>query len=151
MKTSRFQIIALVACIGIISIISCKHKAETFVVPTYPLAGTWKGTTWQNRPVTITIAHVDTGMFITSYDISVKNDSSTSTDTLHLTRKSDNGIAPILKDSTFSVPIAHIDANFEYINGKFNFINMTVSGSIKVIFPPKPDIMKGAFTAAKQE
>jgi hypothetical protein len=151
MKTSRSLFAPVILFIFLISFFSCKHKAETIVVTASPFVGQWKGTTWQNRPVTISVAQVDTGIFITSYDFSVKNDSSSGNDTLHLSRKSDNGMALVGKDSSFSVPIANVDASFEYIKGKFNLTNMTISGDIKVVFQPNFDVMTGVYTATKQE
>jgi hypothetical protein len=151
MKTFRFLSLPAVIIIAIIPFISCTHKAETVVVPLKPLEGTYTGTTWQNKPVTLKIAFVDTGLFITMYDFYVRNDSTAGPDSiLHLVRSSDNGIAPVV-DNFFYVPVANFNADYESIQGTINPDNFTISGKIAVIFPAKPDTMHGNYSAVKQK
>ena len=70
MKTSSFLKVVLFGFILTLPFLSCQHKTTT-AVPGYPLAGKWTGTTAQNQPITITVDHIDTGFFITSYDFSI--------------------------------------------------------------------------------
>jgi len=148
MKTSRSLFVTILGLIFLAFFYSCKHKVETVVV-NYPLVGKWTGTTVQNQPVTISTGRVDTGFFITSYDFYIKNDSSASADSLlHLTRSSANGMGPVIH-YRFSVPVAHISADYEYVKGTFDSAKLTLAGKIIVILRTKPDTFD--FTAAKQK
>jgi hypothetical protein len=150
MKTSNSLYSPVVILIVTVLLVSCMHKAETVAIPANPLEGTWKGTTWQNEPITLTVAYIDTGLFITKYDFFVKNDSSASDTILHLVRSSSNGMAPVGKDTSFNVPVANIDPSFEYVKGKFNVSKLTFSGSINVVFKPNFDVITGDYNGTKQ-
>jgi hypothetical protein len=150
MKTSRFVFVTILGFILLASFYSCKHKVETVVI-NYPLVGQWKGTTIQNQPITISVGHVDTGFYITSYDFYVKSDSVPNPDSvLHLTRSSANGMGPVIKNN-FSVPIAHVTADFEYVKGTFDPATLTLAGNIMVIFNTPPDTVRETYTASKQK
>jgi hypothetical protein len=150
MKTRSLLFSPVIILIFSVILVSCMHKAEIVLEPVYPGTGTWQGTTWQNRPITLSVGHVDTGLFITLYDFYVKNDASTGPDSiLHLTRSSVNGMAPVV-GSQFYVPIANVNADYESVSGKFDSTATTVSGHIAVIFKTEGDTVKGTFTAAKK-
>ena len=151
MKTSRSQAVILLAFIVLIPFISCKHKSEIIPNANSPLAGKWNGTTFQNRPFTISVADVNSKPFITLYDFYIKNDSSAGPDSLlHLTRSSVNGMGPVV-NYRFSVPIANVNADIENVNGTFDSAKMTVAGHFTVIFKSQSDTVRGTFSASKQK
>ena len=150
MKTCRFLFVILLAFIVLAPFFSCKNKPET-IVESSPLVGQWKGTTWQNKPITISVSDVNAKPFITLYDFIVKNDSGTGPDSLlQLTRSSSNGMGPVV-NNRFSVPIANVNANIENVNGTFDPTKMSVSGNITVIFRAESDTVRGTFAASKQK
>lgn len=133
-----------------ILIVACSKKEDEPVVPQpdYPqLIGTWKGTTWQNTPITLKVANIGGTLYLTSLSYSVKLEHDSSYHQRDYTITLTSGIVPVT-NKQFSVSMAALLFPNDTLSGTFNTDSIKVTGLIVAEFSDSTLI--GTYNGLKQ-
>lgn len=142
---------ALTLLIGIVMIVSCSKKESTDPPkePDFPqLIGTWKGTTWQQYPIEISVINVEGVLYISAYSFAVTRHEGGSFDSANYQMSVSTGIAPVLnKQFAFQLLSMVSSYTFDSIYGAFDTGEMILTGSIQAEL--QSGIVNGPYSAVK--